>query len=304
MQSASHVRISEPEVDKFAAEFISKRSHDFRGEIEWDSLGWHYTEKNSLTAQYVFVLDALNFCFWPATGLEYEQLATSLRDVLTSDPGAFNGNKLRSIDSTQLQSWFPTHSLPQLDERVVRLQELGSVLEEDYGGLAINMAAAADGSGEKLVRLVIEKVPGFRDTTIYKGRVVHFYKRAQILTSDLWAAYGRLTDRSHPCAFSDMEGMTMFADYRVPQILRSLGVMEYSDTLAKKIDAHDEIPFGSEEETEIRAATVVAVEKIRAALEKRGMKLLDIECDWVLWNQGELKRHEIAPHHRTLTIYY
>ena len=96
----------------------------------------------------------------------------------------------------------------------------------------------------------------------------------------------------------------MFADYRVPQILRSLGVMEYSDTLAKKIDAHDEIPFGSEEETEIRAATVVAVEKIRAALEKRGMKLLDIECDWVLWNQGELKRHEIAPHHRILTIYY
>ena len=34
---------------------------------------------------------------------------------------------------------------------------------------------------------------GFRDTTIYNGSIVHFYKRAQILVGDLWAAYGRPT---------------------------------------------------------------------------------------------------------------
>lgn len=31
------------------------------------------------TAQYLLVLDALNFCFWPQPGLEYEHLARGLK---------------------------------------------------------------------------------------------------------------------------------------------------------------------------------------------------------------------------------
>jgi hypothetical protein len=70
---------------------------------------------------------------------------------------------------------------------------------------------------------------------VYRGRLVHFYKRAQILVGDLWAAYGRpLLSDLHTDAtctkktiygFSDMDQLTMFADYRVPQILRFLGVI-------------------------------------------------------------------------------
>lgn len=40
--------------------------------MDWDEDGWHYSADASafgpLTAQYIFVLDALNFCFWPADG--------------------------------------------------------------------------------------------------------------------------------------------------------------------------------------------------------------------------------------------
>merc|ERR1712139_122238 len=50
----------------------------------------------------------------------------------------------------------------------------------------------------------------------------------------------------------------MFADYRVPQILRAEGVLSYADDLARRIDAQEEIRAGSEEEVEIRSATVVA----------------------------------------------
>ena len=54
----------------------------------------------------------------------------------------------------------------------------------------------------------------------------------------------------------------MFADYRVPQILRHLGIFEYSDQLSQKIDSLQELPYSCPEEVEIRAATVVAVEMI------------------------------------------
>lgn len=46
----------------------------------------------------------------------------------------------------------------------------------------------------------------------------------------------------------------MFADYRVPQLLRDAGVMVYSDHLAAIVDSCTELLAGSEEETQIRCA--------------------------------------------------
>jgi len=37
----------------------------------------------------------------------------------------------------------------------------------------------------------------------------------------------------------------MFADYRVPQILRQLGIFEYSEELADKVDREEELPYSS-----------------------------------------------------------
>lgn len=33
--------------------------------VEWDFEGIHYFDNGPRTVQYLFVLDALNFCFWP-----------------------------------------------------------------------------------------------------------------------------------------------------------------------------------------------------------------------------------------------
>lgn len=47
---------------------IEKVVEDIEGSIpkvEWDFEGIHYFDNGPLTVQYLFVLDALNFCFWP-----------------------------------------------------------------------------------------------------------------------------------------------------------------------------------------------------------------------------------------------
>jgi hypothetical protein len=60
---------------------------------------------------------------------------------------------------------------------------------------------------------------GFRDEAIFNGEQIFFYKRAQILVADL---YGALSERQNPIdgkstpQFTDLEQLTMFADYRVP----------------------------------------------------------------------------------------
>lgn len=203
-----------------------------------------------------------------------------------------------------ISSWFPPEQqLPNMIERVRSLQELGQILIEEFDGLALNLVKIAKNSAVKLVQLLIRYLPNFRDTAIYKGFRVEFYKRAQILVGDVWAAFGRL-QTNHPCSFHDIDQLTMFADYRVPQILRELNIICYNKDLSYMIENNIEIPFGSEYESEIRAITVIAVELLHAELVKKGVNILVIELDWLLWQRAENMRDNMKPHHRTKTIYY
>lgn len=94
------------------------------------------------------------------------------------------------------------------------------------------------------------------------------YKRAQIFAADLWGAfkgkgYGE---------FNDIGEITIFADYIVPAVLRQLGVLKYSAALAATIEANVEIGSGSEEEVELRACSVCAVEKMRELIQEKSGK--------------------------------
>lgn len=62
------------------------------------------------------------------------------------------------------------------------------------------------------------------------------------------------------------------ADYIVPAVLRQLGVLKYSSTLASIIDANSEIGPGSEEEVELRACSIYAVEKMRELISLKSGK--------------------------------
>ena len=76
-----------------------------------------------------------------------------------------------------------------------------------------------------------ESFPGFRDHAVYHGRQVFFYKRAQIFAADVYGAFqGR--GFGH---FPDIGELTMFADYRVPVVLRKLGILQLSGSLVSKV---------------------------------------------------------------------
>ena len=61
--------------------------------------------------------------------------------------------------------------------------------------------------------------------------LVSFYKRVQILVGDIWACF---KGQSYG-AFTDINYITMFADYRVPQVLIHFGTMTYSNDLLNKL---------------------------------------------------------------------
>lgn len=284
--------------------------------ILWDEGGMHYFADafagGPLTAQYIFVLDALNWCFWPTPELEYDHLARSLKAAIEADAEAFSADRLACISAATASAFFLPLELPEAEERAAKLRELGAALRAHFGGQALNMVKAAHNSAVALVDLVVQHLPGFRDSAVYRGRQVFFYKRAQILVADVWAAYGaheQIGAAASPAAFPDMGRLTTFADYRVPQLLRAVPsvaapVLRYAPALAARVAAREELPAGSEEECEIRAATVQAVEALREQLAALGRPLLSVQIDWLLWQRGEVARHELPPHHRVRTVFY
>ena len=166
------------------------------------------------------------------------------------------------------------------------------------------MVESARGSASALVELITAAFPAFRDTAVYRGRQVSFLKRAQIFCGDLHGAFCG----AGPGAFKDMDKLTMFADYRVPVVLRQLGILRYSPQLAGCVDGQQEVPAGSEEEIELRGCSIQAVECLRQKLAELqpdyAEKPSSVHLDWCLWEIGEAARKTSPPHHRTRTIFY
>lgn len=292
---------------------------------EWDAEGWHYnggsfrgdeSTRKERVALYILALDAINFCFWPhptkreSNDLEYDHLAVALRKLAEKDdevdsaentyffnPGSLSVLTLHDMKHS-LEPLLEGLYLPNIEERCRLWNELGTSLLQFYEGSAMKLIEESEFSAPRLVQLIVQSFPGFRDETVWQGRWVAFYKRAQIAVGDLNAAL-RLN-------LKDMDKLTTFADYRVPQILRHWGALEYSTELEKKIDLLEELDVDNE--VAVRAATVVCVDELVDEVNSISVrtKMTAVTLDWYLWQVGEKMNGEgkLKPHHRVNTIFY
>jgi hypothetical protein len=279
----------------------------------WDSF-YHFRGSPKETIAYLFVLDALNFCFWPPAGkprwaIEYRSrtfsgyyaLSLSLKRAINSGIPLTKADFLANISLEDLKRILSGQGeLQLLSQRVGILRELGQNLLNEYHGHAFEFLKAAGNSATELVELVSEKLASFRDVATYGADRVFFYKRAQILASDLYSAF---TSRNWGY-FKDIDKLTAFADYKLPQVLRHLRILCYRADLTQKVDQEILLEAGSREEVEIRANTIWAVELIRQRLAFMGRNLMASEIDGVLWNMGQREVFKVRPYHRTVSIFY
>lgn len=172
------------------------------------------------------------------------------------------------------------------------------------------------------MNLIVDSFPCFRDEARYDKKSVRFYKRAQILVADLWACfegkgYGR---------FDDIDKITMFAgefsahrisaedtltraDYRIPQMLNSLGCLQYSPSLNNHIKQLKQIENNHPWEVQLRGCSIWCVELIRREILRQNpqARINAILIDFFLYDtikEQEARDTELAPHHRTRSIWY
>ena len=179
----------------------------------------------------------------------------------------------------------------------------------------------ANNSAAALVNLLARNFACFDDTHYFEGELVRFHKRAQILVADLWACF----EGDGYGHFSDIDQVTMFAgktkmlltvrsyltaaDYRIPQILHSLGSLSYSPLLESHIRKLRPIESGHSWELQLRGCTIWCVEQIRREIVRchPDTHINAILIDFFLYDT--LKQMgdgagDMIPYHRTRSIWY
>ena len=252
----------------------------------WDARRHYEGER---IVEYILVLDTLNFSFW-GSGRGYWQLAEALGDAFVAGDPLWEPERLLALDEPRLSALIGELPLP--DRRVAALHELAELALREADG---ELSRLVPPSAPELAGFLSRNLESFQDVSVYGEMEVPFLKRAQIAAADLWGA--------HAIDFPDVDQLTCFADYKLPQALRHLGALEYSEHLARKVDDWVELEAGGPEEVEIRAATVVAVEELRDRLGDAGRQLPAVQVDWLLWDYSQ-GLFPVRPHHRTRTVFY
>lgn len=258
--------------------------------------------------QRVFLQDVVNFCFWAKGGeprwtVEYPPgKRNNGWYALTACFDRAIAEGVPILDAAFLSRLALAHArhifrgsgnipIPLLAKRHQFLRSAGKTLSGNYQGSVERFIGAVDHDAARLVRAVITNFPSFEDTTTVDGKPVTFYKRAQIFVYDLSLLPGH--------QLQHLEALTAFADYKLPQFLRHLGAIHYTESLARRVDRMKLMARSSREEVEIRAATVWAAELVS---QKLGVSAVLV--DNALWLAAATTSSPTKPYHRTLTTNY
>lgn len=308
VENSRFVFIDESKIDEIAPKILER----FNQGLDAYEIGMTTTGSFEKDIQLVFVENAVNFCFW--AGKDEKKWQVEKNGKLTEggwyglhacfERGIKQGvpitdaKYLASISIEDAGKFFmgkDNVEIPMLEDRVKNLKEAGQVLLEKFDGKFVNALELANYDAIELVKIIIDNSPSFRDVSNVDGKEVIFLKRAQICPNDI-----NYVLKAKDKTLANLDQLTVFAEYKLPQVLRMFGVISYSQDLSDKINNYIEIPHDSCEEVEIRAVTVWAAELIRQKLET--MTANDI--DNTIWLMSQDVRDKAKPHHRTRTIFY
>jgi hypothetical protein len=318
VERARHVWINRDKVQRVGSELLT--AYTPAAEPVWYER-FHFHDGTERTVNWVLVLDALNFSFWAEKGQPrwridyhgeildgYWAEAASLTRAVEEGFALWDAEYLNTMSSADLAYIFRGVStgdsvgemIPLFNERLANVHEVGRILLERYDGQFARAVEQAGGSAVELALLLAHDFSSFRDVAAYLSHEVRFFKRAQICVADLQGAFGG----QHWGAFTDLDKLTIFADYKLPQILCHHSILEYDPRLAERVDNQELLEPGGEEEVELRAATIWACELLRREMSlSSGRTITAVEVDQLLWY---LAQHSsgMRPYHRTRTIYY
>ena len=251
---------------------------------------------------FLLVYESINFSFWgnPKWTIEVENkkedgsialLYAILKYVKANDTTDFS-NITKEKFSVMLKG---NVEIPLFEERYNIIKSVSKIVNEKMNGNFYNFIKNINNDIE-LFKTIINYFPSFKDERTYQGQKIYFYKLAQLLTSDI--LHIRELKENIKVDYSHLVGCS---DYKISQVMRGLGILEYNKELASLVDNKEEIKENSEYEVEIRASMIVVIDIIK---EKLNNKFCAIDINDYIWGQARNQNIKLKPYHLTRNTNY
>ena len=299
VNNSKYVHIDSTKLEKFINDL---------GEINYvhwsKELNLDLNEKEWITL--AFIIESMNFCFWkkPKWKIEYNNDLVSGSNALfyaiikqvENDKNFLKIENLDDIDKDKFSELLKgvEGECPLIDKRFENFKEVVNFIKNnDFFAEIFSIK-----SDIELLNYITNNFSSFDDKSIYKGKTIHFNKRATLLTNDLY--YLSETIRNNVGSVNNLSGC---ADYGIPRTFRDYGLLIYDDKLVKLIGNEEEIPHDSDMEIEIRGNMLYLIELIKDKLKDKDIIVNSVELDNLIWWMGKKIDCKSVAHH-TMTIYY
>ena len=216
---------------------------------------------------FMLIFDSIDYCFWGQPKWTIETLEGK-KDGCDALLYALL-NYVKKVDKVDFSNVsFKEFSdilkgnvdIPFLKERYDTVVSICDIVNKKMNGNFYNYIKNINNDDE-LFDIIINNFNAFYDVREYNNQKIYFYKLAQLLTSDILhikeLINGTKVDYSH---------LVGCADYKIPQTLRALGIIEFNCLLSKIVDNKQLIDESSMYEVEIRANMIEVIGYINSKL--------------------------------------
>lgn len=215
------------------------------------------------TVNFLLLFEAIDYSFWgsPKWSVKTQDMVIDgseallyklleyVRNTNNYDFSKVTFKEFRDILSGSIE-------IPLLEERYKTLVNISNIVNDKMNGNFYEYIKEYTRDID-LFNLIIDNFSSFTDEREYNGKKIYFYKLAQLLTSDILHMRMLLEN-----VWIDVSSLVGCADYKIPQTMRAIGILEYSNNLGKIIDSKLEIEQSSSYEVEIRASMLVVIDYI------------------------------------------
>lgn len=299
MKHAKHVQINEKEIQNFAENFSIQKQTHWLSSNPFGLLDFPIED----IINFLIIMGSIDCSFWgnPKWTLTTKEdtkingayaliyaLVTIKKEKGHLDFERINFEEFRKVFTGNVE-------IPLLKERYKVVNEVSKIINSKMNGNFYEFIKNIVDDIE-LFNIIIDNFPSFKDVRTYQGKTITFYKLAQLVVSDI--LHIRELKENIVVDYSNLVGC---ADYKIPQSLRNINILEYDEELANFVDNQLEIEENSIYEVEIRASMIVAINKIKKELND---EVSAIDLNDILWGIGKDKIKQFKPYHLTRTMSY
>lgn len=302
VENAKHVKINYDKANDLIDELLKFDNVHYLTKVPYTI----YDMNTEDIINFLLIYDAIDFSFWGdpkwtinANGQNLDGGIALLHCLFNLFNGRNSRDVYQELENMTLEQFQDilkgNIAIPLLEERYQIITGIAKTVNTKMNGSFYDFIKDM-ATDEEIFAAIMSHFSSFKDTRTYQGQTIHFYKLAQLLTSDILHVIEIKEGKKVNYA-----NLTGCADYKIPQVMQAFGILEYDSELSSLLASKTPIAENSAYEVEIRASMIVVINYIWEQIDK---SIDRIDINDFIWSKGQDKSKQYQPYHLTRTTTY